>query len=372
MQQAISVLESRVNGTGNSGAQVQQAGRRPDQRDRPRQGARRTSSTWSAPPPSWRSGRCCLRARTRRPRRPSRRAPARRPRRRAPLGRARAAQPRRRRRPARAPRRPRARARRRRPRRSAPSWPAPRRAARAKASSTRHGERHRHVERDPHGATATASATPTATSSTSTALTYGDSSKVNAATLKLFNKMVCKPGPNATTVNDSWKASIGYTEAGDQWDNVGGQIVSCDANGTKYVLGPAVIEGTQLTGITPGLQSNSTQWVVNLTLDSAATKSFGTLTTNQYNTYYPRRRAATRTRRRSTRRRSSLTATCRTRRRPRARSPPGRSRSAARSRTASPRPRRPSSPTSSSTGRCRLTSSCRTSSRSHRRSATAR
>jgi preprotein translocase subunit SecD len=109
---------------------------------------------------------------------------------------------------------------------------------------------------------------------------------VDAATLKLFNKMVCKPGPNATTVNDSWKSSVGYTEAADQWDNVKGQIVSCDANGTRYALGPAVIEGTQLTGITPGLQSNSTQWVVNLTLNSAATATFGALTTSQYNTYY--------------------------------------------------------------------------------------
>ncbi len=135
-------------------------------------------------------------------------------------------------------------------------------------------------------ATPTASASPTATSSTPTSVTYGDSSKVDAATLKLFNKMVCKPGPNPTTVNDSWKATVGYTEAGDQWDNVKGQIVSCDANGTKYALGPAVIEGTQLTGIQPGLQSNSTQWVVNLTLNNAATKSFGTLTTSQYNTYY--------------------------------------------------------------------------------------
>jgi preprotein translocase subunit SecD len=134
--------------------------------------------------------------------------------------------------------------------------------------------------------TSTASATPTATSTTPTTVTYGDSSKVNAATLKLFNKMVCKPGPNATTVDDSWKQSVGYTEAGDQWDDVKNQIVSCDANGTRYVLGPAVIEGTQLTGIQPGLQTNSTQWVVNLTLNSAATKSFGTLTTNQYNTYY--------------------------------------------------------------------------------------
>ncbi|HEX9043068.1 MAG TPA: protein translocase subunit SecD [Trebonia sp.] len=139
--------------------------------------------------------------------------------------------------------------------------------------------------------TSTASATPTATSTAPpppASLTYGDASKVNAATLKLFNKMVCKPGPNPTTVDDNWKQSVGYTEAGDQWDEVKSQIVSCDANGTRYVLGPAVIEGTQLTGIQPGLQSNSTQWVVNLTLNDAATKSFGTLTTSQYNTYYTR------------------------------------------------------------------------------------
>jgi preprotein translocase subunit SecD len=142
-------------------------------------------------------------------------------------------------------------------------------------------------------ASPTASASPTATSSTPTSITYGDPSKVNAATLKLFDKTVCKPGPNATTVNDSWKATAGYTEAGDQWDLVKDQIISCDANGTKYVLGPAVIEGTQLTGITPGLQSNSTQWVVNLTLDSAATKSFGALTTSQYNTYYAQAAAGT-------------------------------------------------------------------------------
>ena len=43
---------------------------------------------------------------------------------------------------------------------------------------------------------------------------------MNAATLKLFDKMVCKPGPNPTTVDDDWKATVGYTEAGDQWDDV--------------------------------------------------------------------------------------------------------------------------------------------------------
>jgi preprotein translocase subunit SecD len=105
--------------------------------------------------------------------------------------------------------------------------------------------------------------------------------------MKLFNKMVCKPGPNSTTVDNSWKATVGYSESGDQWDVPGNQIVSCDPNGTKYVLGQTVFEGTQLTGVSAGLQQNSTQWVVNLTLDGAATKAFGTLTTNQFNNYFP-------------------------------------------------------------------------------------
>jgi preprotein translocase subunit SecD len=110
---------------------------------------------------------------------------------------------------------------------------------------------------------------------------------VNATTKKLFDKLTCKPGPNSTTVDDNWKKTVGYTEAGDQWDVLKSQTVSCDPNGTKYVLGPAVFEGTQLTAVTPALQQNSTQWVVNLTLNGEATRAFGTLTTNQYNKYFP-------------------------------------------------------------------------------------
>jgi preprotein translocase subunit SecD len=137
-------------------------------------------------------------------------------------------------------------------------------------------------------AKASASPTPTATSSTSASSTqYGDPSEVNAATMKLFNKLVCKPGANDTTVDDDWKASVGYSEAGDQWDMPKNQIVSCDPSGDKYVLGPTVFEGTQLTSETAALDQNSSQWIVNISLDSAATKAFGTLTTNQYNNYYP-------------------------------------------------------------------------------------
>jgi preprotein translocase subunit SecD len=104
--------------------------------------------------------------------------------------------------------------------------------------------------------------------------------------MKLFNEMVCKPGPNDVTVDNSWKATVGYSEAGDQWDDPTSQIVSCDPNGTKYVLGPTVFEGTALTGATAALDTTSGQWVVNISLNGGATKSFGTLTTNQYDNYY--------------------------------------------------------------------------------------
>ena len=110
--------------------------------------------------------------------------------------------------------------------------------------------------------------------------------------MKLFDKLVCKPGPNANTVDDNWKSSVGYTAAEAPWDNPNIQVVSCDASGTKYVLDKAVFEGNQVTSVNTGLPQNSTQWVVNLTLDHAAAAAFGTLTTNQYNSYYAAAQAA--------------------------------------------------------------------------------
>lgn len=64
-------------------------------------------------------------------------------------------------------------------------------------------------------ATAKASATPSPTATASTAAAgYGNASAVTAANLKLLDKMVCQPGPNADTVNPSWKQTIaGYTPA---------------------------------------------------------------------------------------------------------------------------------------------------------------
>src|SRR5215831_4334460 len=58
--------------------------------------------------------------------------------------------------------------------------------------------------------TPTASRSPSSTAPAA-ASAFGDPSKVNAETKKLFDKLVCKPGPNPNTVDDSWKATVGYT-----------------------------------------------------------------------------------------------------------------------------------------------------------------
>jgi preprotein translocase subunit SecD len=142
--------------------------------------------------------------------------------------------------------------------------------------------------------TSTASATPKASASPGATpsptakgpTTYGDASKVNAATKALFDKLVCKPGPNSTTANDSWKKTVGYGQDGVAYNDVNSQIVSCDPTGMKYVLAPAVFEGQDITSVNTGILQNSTQWVVNLTLNNKAASAFGKLTTDQYNTYF--------------------------------------------------------------------------------------
>jgi preprotein translocase subunit SecD len=133
---------------------------------------------------------------------------------------------------------------------------------------------------------ATASANPGATSSTTT--TFGDPSAVSAATMKKFDALVCKPGPNQYTVDDSWKSTVpGYTEDLSPWDTAKDQTVSCDASGNKYVLGPAVVQGTEISSVDAALDTSTGQWVVNITLNSAGASAFGTLTSSQYSKYFP-------------------------------------------------------------------------------------
>jgi preprotein translocase subunit SecD len=133
-----------------------------------------------------------------------------------------------------------------------------------------------------------ASAAPSASPSASSTTTFGDPSAVNAATMKQFDALVCKPGSNQYTVDDSWKSTVpGYGEDNSPpWDNPKIQTVSCDASGNKYVLGPAVVQGTEISSVDAALDTSSDQWVVNITLNGAGASAFGAMTTSQYGKYF--------------------------------------------------------------------------------------
>lgn len=117
---------------------------------------------------------------------------------------------------------------------------------------------------------------------------YGDARLVNAATLRLFQRLTCTPVPSSLSgvvTNDAWKATVGYTAA--QWNTAGSEVVSCDASGGKYVLGKAVVLGSQVTSATAQHLQSTGQWVVDVTLNRTATAAFAQLTTSQATRYYP-------------------------------------------------------------------------------------
>jgi SecD-like export protein/sigma-70-like protein len=117
---------------------------------------------------------------------------------------------------------------------------------------------------------------------------YGDAHLVNTATLRLFQRLSCTPvssGLSGAVTNDAWKATVGYTAA--QWNAAGSEVASCDASGGKYVLGKAVVLDSQVTSATARHLQNTGQWVVDVTLNSAATAAFAQLTTTQATGYYP-------------------------------------------------------------------------------------
>ncbi len=216
MQASVGVLENRVNGTGNSGAQVQTQGN--DQITVTVPGKAATSVVNLIDTTAKLAFRPVLLSEPYTPRvdRPRQGQGDRHPVADAQRDGERHRHSRPRRRPRRSAR-ARAPPRRRRPPTSPPSWPAP--------------DRHPHRHGVGEGATSTsatpkASATPSATPSAnpgataSTTTTFGDPSAVSAATMKQFDALVCKPGPNQYTVDDSWKSTVpGYTEDASPWDN---------------------------------------------------------------------------------------------------------------------------------------------------------
>jgi preprotein translocase subunit SecD len=144
-------------------------------------------------------------------------------------------------------------------------------------------------------ASPSASPTSTATSAVSSCTkgtptlgtnTYGNPCLANKSVLSTFNdpKVVCKPGDT-----QEWKAAAGYAST-TPYNNPDVQVIACGTNGSgqwgKYLLDVAKVQGTQVTSTTAALSTTSNQWQVNLSLNNQGATAFGTLTSNLYSKYY--------------------------------------------------------------------------------------
>jgi preprotein translocase subunit SecD len=130
-------------------------------------------------------------------------------------------------------------------------------------------------------ASGSASTTPSAAATpvlSTVSQAQGDASLVSPHVKTLFNKLNC--------ADKNWKTQVGYTAR--QYDTPGIQIVSCDSTGNKYVLDKAKVVGTMIPtgGASATLIPSSVFWQVNLTFNSAGTKAFGQLTTEQFDKYW--------------------------------------------------------------------------------------
>jgi preprotein translocase subunit SecD len=124
-------------------------------------------------------------------------------------------------------------------------------------------------------ATPTPSATPSAGLSTWQQAT-GNASLVSAPVKALFDRLNC--------ADPFWQKQVGYSNG--EYDNPNIQIVSCDSAHNKYVLDKSTVAGTMITSASANPNPNGSDWTVDITFNGAGAKAFGDLTTAMYDKYH--------------------------------------------------------------------------------------
>jgi preprotein translocase subunit SecD len=131
--------------------------------------------------------------------------------------------------------------------------------------------------------TPTGGATPTATPSGS-ATPSASAAPTGSAATSSPSAAAPTVAPNAPPVTldqatATFAALTCSKEAAGSVDRPGDYVATCSADGTaKYLLGPAVLEGTQVTNATAGTRANTGAWVVNLDLNSKGSDAWATFT----------------------------------------------------------------------------------------------
>jgi preprotein translocase subunit SecD len=99
---------------------------------------------------------------------------------------------------------------------------------------------------------------------------------VSKSALAQFKKLDC--------ANKNWQSQI-YGDHSSLWNSQNSQIVACDNQGMKYVLGSAIVTGNELTAESAGLSSTN-GWQVNFSLNGKGAKAFGDKTVAMNSAYY--------------------------------------------------------------------------------------
>jgi preprotein translocase subunit SecD len=128
---------------------------------------------------------------------------------------------------------------------------------------------------------ASAGATPSpapASATTTWQQAQGDPSLVSAPVKAQFDQLNC--------ADRNWKQSVGYKN--EQWNIRGIQTVSCGLVGStmyKFALDKAYVVGKDIASASATPSTTSTTWDVNLNFKGNGTKQFGDLTTRMYSKY---------------------------------------------------------------------------------------
>ena len=138
---------------------------------------------------------------------------------------------------------------------------------------------------------ATNGSTPTASGGSSSTPSGGSTTPSGGSTTTPPGQVVLPPktpikDPESWQPDQAWEqAFLKFTCPKDgttskySVDDPTQPMLACDDQAQKFLLGPAIIEGTQINSASAGIPQNQINWSVQLTFDSSARSTFGRVTT---------------------------------------------------------------------------------------------
>jgi preprotein translocase subunit SecD len=138
-------------------------------------------------------------------------------------------------------------------------------------------------------ATKSPSATPTTTPTTTSSATptTNPTATPTAPAANLSGAPVSNPLAWATNPGEAWLVKFAQfvcptSGSVQQADNPNQPVVACDSSGNKYLLSKAVIEGTSLSSASSGVPTNGVGFAVDLTLKGGARQTFADISRALY------------------------------------------------------------------------------------------